>query len=219
MLFPVPEIFVLGGLDVGRSYRIDSETVLGRGADAGIRLSGRSISRHHARIARDAGRWFIEDLGSTNGVSVDGKRIERHILEDLDEFKVGDLPLRFRAEVQVDDPDLAFEDGPAAPTAPAAPLPEDGGLELEDGGLELEAAPAAPVPAVQPAPALSPAMAEYQARRASILAEGAGRAGLFRGELSQQPLWIRALAYACVAGIFAGLLYLAVRLVTTLRGA
>lgn len=49
--------------------------ILGRGSDCDIMLDDAAVSRHHARISRDAfGRWIIEDLDSHNGVFVDGQR-------------------------------------------------------------------------------------------------------------------------------------------------
>jgi pSer/pThr/pTyr-binding forkhead associated (FHA) protein len=48
-------------------------------------------SARHARIVRGAGGYFVlEDLGSTNGVFVDGEPVERLTLQDGDHFVVGD---------------------------------------------------------------------------------------------------------------------------------
>ena len=54
---------------------------LGRGSDCEIILDDAAVSRHHARISRDSfGRWIIEDLGSQNGVLVDGQRVRAQAL-------------------------------------------------------------------------------------------------------------------------------------------
>ena len=54
---------------------------LGRGSDCDIVLDDAAVSRHHARISRDSfGRWIIEDLGSQNGVLVDGQRVRAQAL-------------------------------------------------------------------------------------------------------------------------------------------
>jgi hypothetical protein len=57
-----------------------SGAVLGRSRDCDITLSDPNVSRHHAEIrwatgTGSGGGWTIEDLGSTNGVTVDGRRI------------------------------------------------------------------------------------------------------------------------------------------------
>ena len=54
---------------------------LGRESDCDIILDDAAVSRHHARISRDSfGRWIIEDLGSQNGVLVDGQRVRAQAL-------------------------------------------------------------------------------------------------------------------------------------------
>ncbi len=52
-------------------------TLIGRSPRRDIVLESRQVSRRHARILRDPfGRWIVEDLGSSNGTFVHGKRIE-----------------------------------------------------------------------------------------------------------------------------------------------
>ena len=54
---------------------------LGRDLDCSVVLDDAAVSRHHARISRDSfGRWIIEDLGSHNGVFVDGQRVRAQAL-------------------------------------------------------------------------------------------------------------------------------------------
>jgi hypothetical protein len=47
-------------------------TVIGRGHDADLRLSDPGVSRHHAQVELREGEVFVEDLGSTNGTTLDG---------------------------------------------------------------------------------------------------------------------------------------------------
>jgi hypothetical protein len=49
--------------------------LLGRGQDCGLRIDDPRLSRHHARLLHDGSTLVIEDLGSTNGVLVNGERI------------------------------------------------------------------------------------------------------------------------------------------------
>ena len=76
-----------------RTYRLQP-TGLSIGRDGGpcdVVASGATVSRRHARVrAHGADRWRIEDLGSTNGVFVNGRRIDGpHPLEDGDLIGLG----------------------------------------------------------------------------------------------------------------------------------
>jgi hypothetical protein len=71
------------------------QTVIGRGAEADLRLDNPGISRRHAQIVlADPPR--IEDLGSTNGTFVDGERVQRAELYDGARLTLGTLALVFR---------------------------------------------------------------------------------------------------------------------------
>jgi two-component system cell cycle response regulator len=69
---------VLTGLNAGQTFALDGvDHVIGRGTEADVWVEDPAISRRHARIARRPdGRFFVEDLGSTNGTFVGGKRVE-----------------------------------------------------------------------------------------------------------------------------------------------
>jgi len=56
--------------------------ILGRGQDCGLRIDDPRLSRHHARVLHDGVSLIIEDLGSTNGVLVNGERIhgKKHLV-------------------------------------------------------------------------------------------------------------------------------------------
>jgi chromosome segregation ATPase len=72
-----------------------SSISIGRGHECDIRLRSSSVSRYHAvlRISHDA--VILEDMNSTNGCYVNGRRITRQLLKDGDRLKVGAVPLRF----------------------------------------------------------------------------------------------------------------------------
>jgi pSer/pThr/pTyr-binding forkhead associated (FHA) protein len=61
-----------------RKVLLDPKGVtLGRGLNCDVTLDDKGVSKNHARIYQDTfGRWIIEDLGSHNGVFVDGQQIE-----------------------------------------------------------------------------------------------------------------------------------------------
>lgn len=77
--------------------------VLGRGAEADLRISDPGVSRRHAEVRVIGGRRgapvvTVADLGSTNGTLVDGQRIDEAELRDGSVVRVGstDLRVRFR---------------------------------------------------------------------------------------------------------------------------
>jgi diguanylate cyclase (GGDEF)-like protein len=89
---------ILVGLNAGQVFTLDrDESFLGRGRDAEVRIDDVGVSRRHARIVRTEGRrYVVEDLGSANGVLVNGVRVERADLTDGDRLQVGPaLVLRF----------------------------------------------------------------------------------------------------------------------------
>ena len=65
-----------------------TEILIGRAADAQLRLSGREVSRRHCRIAIADEGIFVEDLGSQHGTRVNGKPVRRAILHDGDCLEV-----------------------------------------------------------------------------------------------------------------------------------
>ena len=61
----------------GRSELLGSEgATLGRSRDADIVLDDPNVSRKHAEVRPSGGSWIVRDLGSTNGVKVNGRQIQ-----------------------------------------------------------------------------------------------------------------------------------------------
>jgi pSer/pThr/pTyr-binding forkhead associated (FHA) protein len=118
---PAPlRLKVLEGNAAGTEIRVDDEFVIGRHAEGDGKLEGDvEISREHARISRADSGYVIEDLGSTNGTFVNGRRIaDREILSVGDKVAVGGTTL----VVQVSVPSTAPETAAPEP-APAASVP------------------------------------------------------------------------------------------------
>jgi two-component system cell cycle response regulator len=82
---------VVSGPNIGRVYSVlDGATLLGRGKDVHVRMDDAGASRTHARIvAAEGGRYFLEDLKSTNGTFVDGHRVDRVELSSGSRFNIG----------------------------------------------------------------------------------------------------------------------------------
>ncbi len=88
-------LVVLTGVDAGARHPLVADQLLGRGRVAAIRVADAQASRRHARLRLEAEGAWIEDLGSKNGLRVNGVRIERRpcALRDGDEITVGDTTL------------------------------------------------------------------------------------------------------------------------------
>jgi hypothetical protein len=67
-----------------------SEIVVGRSSACTVKFGTSAVSRHHARFERIGGRWYVSDLGSTNGTFVDGVRVERAPVEPDAQVRLGD---------------------------------------------------------------------------------------------------------------------------------
>ncbi|MEA2271501.1 MAG: hypothetical protein QOI98_209, partial [Solirubrobacteraceae bacterium] len=71
-------------------------SVVGRSRDCDVVLGDANVSRRHARIRLEGGRWEIEDLGSTNGVRVNEQAIgSARVLSPGDRIKLGTAELVF----------------------------------------------------------------------------------------------------------------------------
>lgn len=69
-------LLVVSGENAGqRAELADAPLLVGRGADAAIKLEDDYASTRHAQVAASDGQWFVEDLGSTNGTYVGAVRI------------------------------------------------------------------------------------------------------------------------------------------------
>jgi membrane-bound lytic murein transglycosylase D len=64
-----------GGNLLTRQLTFDASFTLGRADGSGVQFADESVSSRHATIVREADAWWLEDLGSTNGVYAEGKRI------------------------------------------------------------------------------------------------------------------------------------------------
>ncbi len=86
-----PVLSVVGGLNAGQVFPLTrTETVIGRGTDAHVRLVDAGVSREHARVLiSEDGAVVVEDLGSTNGTYVGGERIKQRTLRPHDRIQIG----------------------------------------------------------------------------------------------------------------------------------
>ncbi|RJQ43924.1 MAG: FHA domain-containing protein [Gaiellales bacterium] len=83
-------------LDDGTEFKLRKGTTIGRSPGSEIVLPDEYVSQTHARIFSRKQFMFIEDLGSTNGTIVDGRRIEgEHQIKPGQEIVIGDTIFRY----------------------------------------------------------------------------------------------------------------------------
>lgn len=73
----------------------DAGVAIGRAAGNDLVVADDRVSRNHARVFLDDGRWVIEDLNSSNGVRLDGVRVRRETLRPGCRIEIGTAVLAF----------------------------------------------------------------------------------------------------------------------------
>jgi FhaA, N-terminal domain/FHA domain len=81
-----------------RNVLSGSRVVLGRSREADIVLQDPNVSRRHAELRREDGAWQIVDLGSTNGIKVNGRRVDSQPLREGDQITIGVTDLTFELD-------------------------------------------------------------------------------------------------------------------------
>src|SRR5438445_8483975 len=120
----------LVALDDGVSILLDKPILLlGRHPECDIQIDSRKISRRHCCIAQVSDYLVVRDLGSTNGVRINGTRVAEGRLTSGDELTIGNHRYRVTWESEM---------SPAArPVVPlAAPIPHHRPTVLDDDVLE-----------------------------------------------------------------------------------
>lgn len=106
-------LILLTGPQTGREVEIDRpEFVIGREAGCALVVDDGTVSRRHALIARAPDGFHVRDLGSRNGLRVQGRRVSEAPLSHGDLIHVGSVQMRFIA------------DAAAEPKTPPASAPD-----------------------------------------------------------------------------------------------
>jgi FHA domain/zinc-ribbon domain len=87
-----------GGGRAGESFRpAGARTRIGRSPDCEIFLDDVTVSRNHAVLVQENGKFHVEDQGSLNGTFVNRRRIDNALLGNGDELQIGKYRMTFIA--------------------------------------------------------------------------------------------------------------------------
>ena len=82
--------------DTRTAYPLGRRTRIGRAPGCELHIDSQSVSRHHALLLKGTREIIIEDLNSTNGVLVNGRKVTRHVLNDGDLLTIGETQFQCR---------------------------------------------------------------------------------------------------------------------------
>jgi hypothetical protein len=85
-------------IDGKRNLLAGERMTIGRSRESELVVDDPNVSRSHAEIRKTIEGWMIVDLGSTNGVKVNGKRVQEEVLRPGDKITLGLVELEFGEE-------------------------------------------------------------------------------------------------------------------------
>lgn len=88
-----PSVLQLAGAETIILER--DEITIGRGPDNTVSVVAEGVSRHHARLFPGKEAWGVSDMGSTNGIKVNGKKVEEIWLKSGDKLAIGKVIYEF----------------------------------------------------------------------------------------------------------------------------
>jgi hypothetical protein len=85
-------------IDGKRNLLAGERLTIGRSRECELVVEDANVSRRHAEIRKTIEGWMVVDLGSTNGVKVNGKRVQEEVLRPGDKITLGLVDLEFGEE-------------------------------------------------------------------------------------------------------------------------
>ncbi|WP_020468689.1 FHA domain-containing protein [Zavarzinella formosa] len=143
----------------GPSILLDKPIVLlGRHAECDLQLNSRKVSRRHCCVAIVKDYLVVRDLGSTNGIRINGERVVEGTLKAGDELTIGN----FRYQVYLDGAVIPSPASPP-PKKPSATASDESLLEASDEPVPLEESRnnGKVLPAKPAKPAMKPMLLEH----------------------------------------------------------
>lgn len=132
-------LITLEGPEIAREIVLAGEcTVLGRQHDSTVCLPGKAVSRHHAQVLRRDGEYLIEDLGSSNGTYLNGRRLVPYApasFDDEDRLQIGHFVFTLKtdrpaATMISSEPDLVIRETVSATSVSSSILGPDAASRL-----------------------------------------------------------------------------------------
>ncbi len=104
-------LLVFSGKLKGKNFALppQGKVVLGRSKDASITIPDINLSRAHCSVSATPQGYMLEDLGSTNGTYLNGKRIRQELLREGDRIVMGEAEIEFRARERFDDSETKMD--------------------------------------------------------------------------------------------------------------
>ena len=82
-------VLSMKGVQLDHALLVPGRFIIGRTTDNDMQVDSKFVSRHHMQLITSMDDCFVEDLNSTNGVFLNGKRVRRHKLQPGDVIKLG----------------------------------------------------------------------------------------------------------------------------------
>jgi pSer/pThr/pTyr-binding forkhead associated (FHA) protein len=99
--------------------------LLGRHPECDIQIDSRKVSRRHCCIAQVADYLVVRDLGSTNGIRINGSRVQEGRLRHGDELTIGNHRYQVSWDEVAPHPPASLMKKELAPVVPAVSPPDD----------------------------------------------------------------------------------------------
>lgn len=115
----MPKLVIDDGDGTTREVTLSDGDTLGRVSKNAVQIKVAEASRTHCKFTLEKNSWFIEDLGSSNGTLVNGRKVSKFEMADGDMIQIGKVTLRFldapleeeaEPEVEWGDDDISLED-------------------------------------------------------------------------------------------------------------
>ncbi|GER78682.1 MAG: FHA domain-containing protein [Anaerolineales bacterium] len=150
------QLVMRSGPTIGALYSLEGESIsIGRDASNTIQINDAEVSRRHARLQFQGGKYVIEDVGSTNGTHVNGQRImSAYVLRPGDVVSFGEgivlayEVLDFDAAATLAVPRSSGQARQYAPPLAPAPAPAYAGQVAPGPGAAPAARKTNPLPIV-----------------------------------------------------------------------